>query len=80
MMTDITRTTLLVFCEHLGVPLRDVLAREEWFERLVERLIAAGGDPFDVITPDTSDRDRTLIFRAAALLRRTVVPEPSEVE
>lgn len=74
MITDTARLTLLLFVDHLGLPLRDVLAREPWFERVAERLIAAGGDAYDVITNDMSDSDETIILRAAVLVQHQMNP------
>ena len=71
MITDTVRLTLLLFVDKLGVPLREVLSVERMahYERIVERLVAANGDALDVLTADTTDLDRALIIKAAALVR-----------
>lgn len=80
MITHAARLTLLLFVDRLGIPLRAVLEREPWFERVTERLIAAGGDPYDVMTSDTTDEEANLIMRAAVLvqchMKNTLPAEP----
>lgn len=80
MITDTTRLTLLLFVDQLGEPLRDVLdsTRLDHYERIVERLVAANGDALDVLTADTSDPDRVLILKAAALVRCRLPSFPAE--
>lgn len=82
MITDTTRLTLLVFVEHLGVPLREVLAsdREAWYERVIERLVAAEGDALDVLTLTTTDPDRNIIMRAGALVRCLLASDHLDME
>jgi hypothetical protein len=71
MITETQRMMLLLFVDHLGVPLREVLRhdRGHHYERVTERLVAAHGDALDILTVDTPDADRRNIIKAAALVR-----------
>lgn len=80
MMTDITRLTLHVFVEGMGVPMAEVISAEwgPWYEEIVQRLVMANGDALDVISPAMPSYDRAVVLRAAMIVRqliRSTMPE-----
>jgi hypothetical protein len=78
MITELSRLSLLLWSDRMRLPLADVLANEEHYERLTQRLIAANCDALDLVTASTSNGDRATILKAAALMRAMLHPTPPE--
>ena len=81
-MDDNNRLLLLLFVGQLGLPMVEVLAKQRrlWYERTLNRLIAAAGDAEDCLTSETPHSDRLLILMAGAVVRSRLLPRTTPME